>query len=95
MAKTFELYGERLTLRSTKYQKGGGLAVEVVDEDGAPYARLSVNLEEEQPSPGHFWLKDWSENEPVAKAALEAKVIALTGRMARTGFVAAKEAKLL
>ena len=41
------------------------------------------------------WLKDWSENEGVPEALVEAGIVELTGAHWPTGFVAAKEARLL
>lgn len=41
------------------------------------------------------WLKDWSENEGVPEALVEAGIIELTGAEWPTGYVNAKEAKLL
>lgn len=73
-------------------------AVEVYDEFGAPYARLSVCLVDapELPTPDHFWLKDWSENREIADALIAAGRIAIDSRIppVQSGFVAVKAARL-
>lgn len=86
--------GEELTVKTERYANGKALAVVVKDAEGAPYATLSVNLPQ-PPAPNCFWLKDWSENEDVALAALAAGVVELTGRRQQSGFVEAKEARLV
>lgn len=85
---------EQLTVREERYANGRALAVVVRDAEGMPYATLSVNLPQ-PPAPGCFWLKDWSENEDVALAALAAGIVTLTGRRQQVGFVEAKEARLV
>jgi len=45
--------------------------------------------------PGHVWLKDWGANEGVPEALVEAEIVELTGAHWPTGFVEAKEARLL
>ena len=41
------------------------------------------------------WLKDWSENEGVPEALVKAGIVELTGAHWPTGYVSAKEARLL
>jgi hypothetical protein len=91
---TFRLGTEVLDLEQLEYGNGT-VALMAKDEQGMRYATVSVNIPEELPSAGCFWLKDWSENEEIAAALLAQGVIALTGRVCRTGFVTAKEARLL
>ena len=88
----FKFDGETLKIRKSTYQNNGASAVFVECEDGEPYAILSCNLEA-KPANGCFWLKDWSENEPIAKALLKSGVIELTGRAVSSGFVLVKEAR--
>ena len=45
--------------------------------------------------PGNVWLKDWSENEGVPEALVEAGIVELTGVTWPAGYVYAKEARLL
>lgn len=94
--KPFKAYDTELFLVKDKYQKGDAIAVlayEVGSEE--EFGVLSVNLPDQPPSPGCFWLKDWSENEPMAKAVLKGGLVKLTGRTAATGHVEAKEAMLV
>jgi hypothetical protein len=88
-------YGQTpLRVVLSEYQ-AGGLAVLLKDDRTAqPYATLSVKLAQADPEPGCFWLKDWSENEPIAKHMLDRGLLELTGRTCITGFVVAKEARL-
>lgn len=90
--KTFKYNGETLVIELLNYVEGG-VAVVVKTKGEEPYCTLSVNLPN-KPSKGHFWLKDWSENEPVVKYLLASGFIHLTGRTCPTGFVEAKEARL-
>jgi hypothetical protein len=91
---TIEYNGEKFTLRESMYASNGAQAIIMESEvDGAPYAKLSTNVDE-APADGCFWLKDWSENEPIAAALLAQGVIELTGRTFDLGHVIAKEAKL-
>jgi hypothetical protein len=46
-------------------------------------------------TPGHVWLKDWSENEGVPQALVDAGIIELTGVTWPAGFCNAVEARLL
>jgi hypothetical protein len=87
--------GELLTLEVEAYQKNGVMAVVASNLDGQRYAVVSVNMEQADPEPGCFWLKDWSENQELAAALLRQGVIELTGRICITGFVQAKEARFV
>ena len=75
MARTLSFHGETLTMRVANYATGA-TAVILLDADGAPYATLSVALPESADLPhGTFYLKDYSENEAIAKAAIDAGLI--------------------
>ena len=63
-------------------------------EDEYPFAVMSVRLPQ-QPADGCFWLKDWSENDEIARQLIDEGYIELTGATVRTGFVVAKEARLI
>jgi hypothetical protein len=80
--------------------RDGSPVLELYSESGEPYARISFyahNDGEGYPaSPGCFWLKDWSENEDIAKFLLAEGYVKLTGReIPYAGFVTYKEAKLI
>lgn len=67
--------GEVLHLTKSQYQNGT-LAVFILDADGQHYATLSVNLPESVVLPSdHFFLKGWSENESIARAAIDSGLI--------------------
>lgn len=56
---------EHLTMVPTTYHDGN-LAIQIYAENG-PYARLSVNLPDRRLPDHAFWLKDWSDNAPIAE----------------------------
>lgn len=77
--KTFMLDGEKVYFKLERYDKNGGLAVELWDDDG-PYARVSSNLEASSLLPNdEFYLKHWGENEHLAQQLINQKVIISTG----------------
>lgn len=77
--KTFMLDGEKVYFKLERYDKNGGLAVELWDEDG-PYARVSSNLEASSLLPNdEFYLKHWGENEHLAQQLINQKIIIPTG----------------
>ena len=84
--------GEDLIISTASYAGSRAMAVVAQCADGEPYAKVSTNLDE-LPAPNCFWLKDWSENEPLAGALIAAGVIELTGRAVPSGFVTVKEAR--
>jgi hypothetical protein len=87
---TWKFGAEAISFSIEQYALGG-TAVEAWDEDG-PYATISVKIPGAPALPeGHFYLKDWSENEPIARAMFAAGIIeAVTPSVsARSGFVTA------
>jgi len=84
------LRDDRLTLATTRYADGA-LAVIATDKDGLPFATLSVNLPQSKDLPDEmFYLKDWSENERLAEAAIDSGLIVPAPdnfEPVRTGFV--------
>lgn len=66
---SFLYAGEVLTLVQGKYADGN-LAVQAIDGTGLPYAVLSLNLGADSAAlpEGAFFLKDYSENAPLAEA---------------------------
>jgi len=97
--KTFvlNLWGEdnEVYFQYNKYRDNNALAVELVETTGEPYAMISVNVPESAQLPeDEFFLKDWSENEPVAKALVEKGVIIPTGKRTSSGFIVAKSYKI-
>ena len=78
-----------------KYENGCR-AVEFFTDENEPYARLSVNIpaEAHQLHSGEFFLKNYSENAPIAQMLLNEGYIVLTGAIARSGYVECPVAKL-
>lgn len=47
-----------------RYDSTGGLALALADaETGEPLTKITVNLPNDPPQEGHFWIKAWGENE--------------------------------
>lgn len=82
-------YGLATVLKST-YHHGGATAVVLECENGEPLATLSVNVEGAKLGEGEFIAKTWSENEEIAKAALDSGLFEDTGRRVPTGWVEAQ-----
>ena len=88
---TWRFDTEAISFRIEQYLSGG-TAVEAWCEDG-PYATISVNFPDALALPeGQFYLKDWSENAPIAQAMIATGIIeAVTPPVsARSGFVSAQ-----
>lgn len=70
-------YGQHdLTIQFSTYEDGS-LAVGAFDGDCEPYAILSVRMPpyDDPPPAGVFFLKDWSENKPIATALIHSGLI--------------------
>jgi hypothetical protein len=80
------------------YENNGRLSVQMmapVDGMIQPIVKISVNLPEEEPGVGCFFVRDWLENEGIFDALIEQGVVEDTGRRLPVGNVEAKEARLL
>lgn len=87
-------YGHTMTV--TPYfgrYANGRLAVKFNCDEG-PYATLTVNLQNEYLDEDEVFIKDWSENEALALALINAGWIEYTNREVQAGFVIAKAAHL-
>jgi len=70
-----QAYGETLTVITNEY-RSGGIAVGLVDSDGCPFGTVSVNLPQSSSLPaGAFYVKHWSENEPLVSALLSEEIL--------------------
>lgn len=67
------------------YEAGSRIAL-VLMQAREPYANLTVNIPEEELADGEFFVKTWSENEPVAASALKSGLFVDTGRRVKTGY---------
>ena len=86
-----QLRGMTLDLHSIGHYRNGREALRLSCADGSPYATLTVNLPEApELEPGHFYVKTWEENAPVAAAVLKAGLMVDTGRRVEAGFVVAQ-----
>ena len=76
-----------------KYERGGQ-AIIACCKNGDIFTVLSVCLDT-PPQKNCFWLKNYSENEDIAKFMLAEGLVRLTGRTMESGFVTIPEAKLI
>ncbi len=81
----------RATIQLGEYASTKALYVGLVDEEGAPLAKLSVNLPGSESLPkGQFWAKTWFENEEIAADALASGAFRSLGKRKQTGLVIAE-----
>jgi hypothetical protein len=74
----------------------GGVALQLVDgEDGSPIATATVNIPGLKLGHNEVAVKDYSENEGLLGALVEAGVVKPTGRVAKTGHVEVPVCELL
>ncbi len=82
----------------TRYPYGGAKAIFLIDaRDGEPVATATVNVEgvSETLPESEVLIKDYSENEGMLDALVEAGLVEDTGRRVRTGYVTVPVARLL
>ena len=85
MTFEFNKYGPRkLSVETDLYTCGGGRAVDVIEETGEPYARVSINCGVRL-ADDEFVFKTYSENDGLLEAMLAAKIIETTGRSVGVG----------
>ena len=78
-----------------QYQNGR-VAVQLVDaKTSEPFATLTVNIPQATVSDKEIIVKTWTENEPVARAALESGLFQDTGKRIPTGFSQAQIWKVI
>jgi len=63
-------------------------------EQGEPIASCTSNLPDEYLDENEVFIKDYSENEGMLQALLDAKIVLETGRIVRSGFVTLPVCKL-
>lgn len=74
----------------TAYQSPGNLALILEDvHDGSDIGTLSTNIDGTKLESDEFFVKNWSENESLAKAAYDSGLFEDTGKKVQTGFVQA------
>jgi hypothetical protein len=84
-----EPYGE-VRLYLAPYAEGKRVALVALDQTGEQVGVLTTNLPEIPLEAGEFFVKTWSENEELAKAAMESGWFNDTGKRHKTGFVEAQ-----
>ena len=79
------------------YCNNGRMCLDLVtdDEIQEPFATLTVNIVEARLEENEIIVKTWSENESIAKAALETGLFENTGKLIPTGYVNAQVWKVL
>jgi len=88
--KIVKFRGETLTPVFDRYQDNDRLALVLLDEVGISYARASVNLPDEPLGEDEIFIKDYSENEGIFNALVDAGLIVDSGRVVESGFVTIK-----
>ena len=79
-----------------KYPLNNRTAIELVDaEDGSPVAMATVNFPDEPLNDDEVLIKDYSENEGMYQALVDAKVISEAIEFIQRGFVQVPKSKLL
>ena len=72
---------ERCFLHCANYDNGR-LAIQVICESGEPFGMLTVNFPDTFVGPREICIKNWSENEELAKLAFDTGLFEDTGRRA-------------
>jgi hypothetical protein len=76
----------KVSVQTDRYTHGGGLAVQLIDEeDGLPYATVSVNVNGVPLEDGEFVFKTYSENEGLIEEMIRSGIVETTGRFAEIG----------
>lgn len=73
---TIDLYGEKyeVTVETNTYMAGGTALL--LTEEGMPFSTVSVHLPETKLLPeGTFFVKHWSENEPIVEQLIAQNII--------------------
>ncbi len=72
------------------------IALQLIDaEDGSPIATATVNFPDEQLNDDEVLIKDYSENEGMYKALVDAKIISEVIEYIQRGFVTLPKCKIL
>lgn len=89
---TVNLFGEiyKVSFCLEKYQNGGRVALRAILDNREPFGMLTVNIPEARIGDGEIIVKTWSENEPLAEAALASGLFIDTGKRIPTGHVFAQ-----
>ncbi|WP_119071556.1 hypothetical protein [Aggregatilinea lenta] len=83
-----------LTVHHTTYADPQNPCLQLLDEDGGPYAIASVNVDQVL-LPGMVAIKTWSENAGLYEALVDAKIISPKIAEIPCGFVSAAVCQLI
>jgi len=86
---TFQLFGEKVHFETSHYLQGDRITILIKNDDGEPFATLTVNIPESVLAENEVIIKNWSENKAVARVAYATGVFEDTGRTVSTGHVSA------
>lgn len=86
-----------LTIFIGKYSIGGALAIQLMDTMGDPYITLTVNLPtfNNMLADDEVFIKNWTENEEIAKSLLAQGLFLDTCKSVATGYALAPVWKIL
>lgn len=83
-----EYKGEDLEVLIDKYAADESApAIQLVDEDGFPYATATVYLEDYDYEPGEVTIKNYSENEGILDVLVENGIVSKMKMLIPSGFV--------
>lgn len=77
----------QIYLEFKSYEDNRRMAVIAYDLHGHRVATFSTNMPQLECEPGHFWLKDYGENEGAYETLMESGMFEDTGQRKATGFV--------
>lgn len=91
---TFTAHDQTFTVwPEVGHYSNGRLAIKFFDQEG-PFSTITTNLPDQHLNEGEVFVKDWSENEVLVNALLEAGWLTLTGREVQSGYVFPKVMRL-
>ncbi len=82
--------GFTCTTQWSRYASNDRVALTLIDEDGMPVATATCNLGTSQLGDNEIIIKDWSENEGMVDALINADVVDRVVRDDHTGFTSVK-----
>lgn len=85
---------ETVMVKTVGQYADGSTAIQIFDLDGCIEATATVALPDRTPDKGNVFIKNWSENEGMYNALVEAGVIGEKVRDVRAGFATAYECPL-
>lgn len=88
MSKIIRFQDWDCTLKQSKYNNNNRIALELFDtQDGSPVAVATVNLSDEPLGENEVIIKNYSENEGMVTALIEAGIIGEVKRVISNGWV--------